>query len=402
MAGTVTVPPSPEVSKIPNKEELAARFAPKKAEPAKVEPPKEAAKGASKPAEPAKAQEFPLETFNKTYNTEFKSPDELKAILENNKKYGETTQKYEEIAKKYRDLEEKSKVNPFADDFAKTINEMRRNGDSPEKIKAFVEINAVDFEKMSNEDKMIWSYRLKNGLTEKEARIALEDEYSIREEDYELSEDLDGEDLKKAKEKIARQIEKETIRLKRDANGVVDSLLEYKKKVSTVEKPEDAFNKKWSEYEPNVKEIAPVIAENYKGLKGIPLSAGKEGDVLTFDFEVPDEFKKAIPSLVNDYLLGEFAQGRPVNLNADGLKQVYRHLDLTLKGYAFDKFILDSNIHTASKVREEMANKFSNGGKKHTGDIPKVEGEPLSNIDRYKQAKLGKAQYFPTLKKETA
>jgi len=309
---------------------------------------------------------FSLEAFNKTYGLELKSPDEVKEYIENAKKYKEESPKFQELGKKYADLELKSKVNPFADEVAQTINEMRKAGEPIEKIRAFIDFQSVDLAKMTNEEKMIKAYQLRDGLTEKEARIAFDDEYSIKEGDYEIDEDGDVE---KQREKIARQIEKDNIRLKRDAKGIDSFLSDYKKTVSTVEKPEEKFKKSWNEYVPQVKEVAPVIANSYKGFE-ISLN-GKQGEEgRPFKLQVPDDFRKEIPQMVENFLMSEFASGHPVTLNQEGVGRINTYLDGVLKAAYFDKYIVDSNIHTESTTEERVTNKFSNSQPRKTDKAP--------------------------------
>jgi len=182
--------------------------------------------------------------------------------------------------------------------------------------------------------------------------------------------------------------ETENIRLKRDAKGIDSFLSDYKKTVSTVEKPEDKFKKDWNDYVPQVKEVAPVIANSYKGLE-ISLN-GKQGEEgRPFKMQVPDDFRKEIPQMVENFLLNEFASGHPVKLNQEGIGKINTYLDGVLKAAYFDKYIVDSNIHTESTTEERITNKFSNSNPKK---VDKAPVELPDALKQWKQERLKKRQ----------
>lgn len=335
------------------------------AQPVKQEQPK---------AEP-KSNPFDIEAFNKTFGTQHKSPDEIKGYFDADKKYKETDSKYQELNKKYTDLELKSKTSPFADPFVEKLNEMKKSGASKDQIKAFVKLNEIgDIASLDVKDRAILKSQLSEGLTEREATRLFNKDYKL---DISQYPDLDEAEA-------LERIEDEKIRLKRDSKGIDSFLSDYVKEVSTVRNPEQEFSSKWKEIEPKVKDIAPVIAESYEGIK-MNLNGKKGDDAIEFAFQVPDEFRKEIPNIVEQYHLSEFAQGRPVPMTQEGLQRTKEYISTVLKAQYFDKFMLDAANHAESVTTERMANKYSNSGRKAAGDQPPVQNEPIDTRSQYKQ-----------------
>lgn len=381
----------PELKPIVAPEEASRRIAEKKGFIPKEQPaqppveqaaPVEAKQPAQKPVE-QKPQEpkvetknpFDIEAFNKTFGTQHKSADELKGYFEADKKYKETHSKFEELNKKYTDLELKSKSNPFADSYVEKLNELKKSGASKDQIKAFNKLNEIgDIASLDIKDRVILKSQLSEGLTEKEATRLFNKDYKLDISQYpDLNED-----------EALERIEDEKIRLKRDSKGIDSFLSDYVKEVSTVRNPEQEFQSKWKEIEPKVNDIAPAIAESYEGIK-MNLNGKKGDEAIDFTFQVPDDFRKEIPNIVREYHLSEFAQGRPVPMTQDGVQRTKDYVSTVLKAQYFDKFMLDAANHAESVTTERMANKYSNSGKKPTGDKPPVPDEPIDTRSQYKQ-----------------
>lgn len=320
-------------------------------------------------------EKIDLDTFNKKFGTTIENEDQLKERLSAFDKYKELDPKYSDLEKRYNDL---AKIDPFANEIVKGFNDLVANNADPQSLQAYVRLNTIDTEKLDPSDKFILTYQLRDGLNEKEAQISFQDEYKTDKSQYEFD-PYEPDEV----ENVEKQIEKEKIRLKRDSKGIDSFLSDYKKEVSKVEKPDD-LSKKWKEYEPNVKQLSPKVAEKYEGLKAVPLTvADGNNEAITFDFQVPDDFREKIPQLVESFLAGKFATGDPLTLNEDGLKQIKNHLDLTLKAHWFDKYLVDSNMHTSSTIREQMANKYSNSNPVERGNkIPQKVADALTEFKK--------------------
>lgn len=346
-----------------------------------------AEKNTGKPVSPTEKKvaetpkEFTLESFNTEFGTKLEKNEDIRSFIDSHGKYNELTPKYEELQTKYNKLELDSKVDPFADDFVKGLNDLVKNGATANQREAYVKLNSVDFDALSPEDRVKLSYELKDGLTAHEARVSFDDEFSINERDYEIDEDGDEE---KQKNDIVRQIEKEKIRLKKESNIAGTYLKDYRKEISA--KPENQLEKQWKEYEPKTKEIASGIANSYSGFE---IANGKEGDdARKYSIAVPEDFKKQIPKIVENYLAGQFASEQPVTLNEQGINQIKSYIDLTLKAVHFDKFMLESNANTEADVTEKMTNKFSNSGDPKKGDHTSTNEERKDSVSLYKQKML--------------
>lgn len=375
--GLATLPPPKEaanpITEIP-KPQIAA--------PVQTTPPP--AKPATPPVEKAEPQ-FDVEGYNKVFGTQHKTQDEIKAIYENDKKYKE---QLTDLNRKYAELSLKSKESPFADESVAKINEMRKLGYTNKQIKSFLEVQDLDISKLENKDKFLKTYELRDGLTEVKAQKLFNSQYKIDRSQYNYDKSaLDDTEIAAKEAEIADKIEIENIRLEQDARGIDSFLSEYKTKTSTVENPQEAFNNKWKQVEPSVKEISSAFANTYDGLK-TSFKVDKDGESIDFTYQVSDEFRKAIPQIIEDYCLSQFAQNRPVPLNQEGMKQVKNHVDRVLKAEMFDKYVVDSGIHLYSKAVEMMANKNSNGSKKQIDQPPVDTTKPLDSRDAYKQKML--------------
>lgn len=352
-----------------------------KSEPPPTTPP---AKVETPPTPPA----FDVAGYNKAFGKEHKTTDEIKSLYDYEDKYKKRDTEFTELNKKYSELTLKSKESPFADELAAKVNQMRKNGATTQQIKSFIEVTDLDLAKLDPKSKFVKTYELRDGLTEVKAQKLFNSQYKIDRSQYNYDKaTLDETEIAQKEVEIADKIEIENIRLEQDARGIDSFLSEYKTKVSTVENQQEAFNKQWKQVEPAVKEVASAFANTYAGLK-TSFKVDKDEEPIDFAYQVSDEFRNAIPQILEDYWISELAQGRPVSLNQDGLKQAKNYVDRVLKAEMFDKYAMDSGVHLYSKAVEKMANKFSNGGKKQIDQPPVDTGKPKDSRDAYKEQTL--------------
>lgn len=253
------------------------------------------------------------------------------------------------------DLREKIKADPFANEFVKTLNQMQRDGKSPDQVKAFMKLQDLgEISKLSPIDAMIEARVLRDGRPADITRKMLERKYGI-------TEDMD---------ELEKQIAEETMR--DDAKADYEYLTSQKKELATPKAEIPAAATQTITREQIISQVAPIkdkIKEQYNSFGELNLTAkfDKDGkpaaDAILFDLPIPNEFKEKIPALVEDFFV---TSNLPVTKeNIEGVKDVINYE--LFKQYGV-KIIQDACVKvqndTEKRVRDEYEHK--GGFKKQT------------------------------------
>lgn len=256
--------------------------------------------------DPAKTaeQEQPKWNFDeelvKITDGKVKTSTDLAGILEKYSKLDDFESRITALDSENNELKAKVNTDPFANELSKKFNELLKGGAKPEQVDAFLKLNKHDnFESMSPYDVKLLALQVKEGLTEKEAKIYLDSAYKLNADDNE-------EDV------IAR----EQIRLKVDARSDREFLQQHKAQVektpvSQQEQQNAAFQQK---HEQHVSQLAPIAKEALKAITFTNQNInGKSDDKAIFaDFTPSEESVKSLPDKV-----AQFIQNEGVNIPAN-------------------------------------------------------------------------------------
>lgn len=298
-------------------------------------------------AEPAKeaTQEQPKwnldEELVKITDGKVKNPAELASILEKYGTISDFESRIAELDNENTSLKAKVNTDPFANELSKKFNELLKGGAKPEQVDAFLKLNKHDnFESMSPYDVKLLALQVKEGLTEKEAKIYLESAYK-------LNADENEEDV------IAR----EQIRLKVDARADREFLQQHKAQVSEApvsqqEAEQAAFQQKHTEH---VNQLAPIAKEALKGISFTNQNInGKADDKAIFaDFTPSEDSINSLPEKVAQFINSE---GLNIPANESGAQRI--------QDFAKSLLILENHqawqqhaVNVAEKkIREEYHN----------------------------------------------
>ena len=252
---------------------------------------------------------------------------------------------YDTLAQEKAELEEKLKVDPFANDYVKTLNEMVKGNKSADEIEAFTKISRLDVDNMSAVDAKVMKM-VKDGYGEAIARQIVTNDFPI--EDYEEG-------------STERMILEEKLRV----SSLDDrkALKEWKKDLTTVD------NTAQTEAEQNrlngiaaaeahkkaVVAALPKIAESIKGLGERNLN-GKEGDeAVKLNFDYNAEFKAELPQKLASFFLDGKMEVSEENIE---FAQKYLRADYLEKN--FDQLSQSIFKHAEALTTERMVNKYEN------------------------------------------
>jgi len=252
---------------------------------------------------------------------------------------------YDTLLTTKTELEEKLKVDPFANDYVKTLNEMVRTGKSADEIENFTKISRLNIDELSPVDAKVM-VMVKNGYDAKIAKEIVEEDFPI--EDYEpgTPERARLEEKLRVSSLEDRKILKE---FKKDLT-TVDNSAAVQAETNRLQLIADAENHKKS-----VKQIIPTISEKISGLGEKNLN-GKEGDqAVKLNFDYNAEFKSQLPVKLESF----FLDGRmEVNDENVALAEKYIRADYLEKN--FDTIAQSIFKHAEALTEERMVNKYEN------------------------------------------
>lgn len=257
---------------------------------------------AAEPAigEPAKQPEQAQPKFNldeelvKITDGRVKSQTELAGILDKYSQFDDFESRLKATEDENLSLKAKVATDPFANDLSKKFNDLLKGGAKPEQVDAFLKLNKHDnFESMSAYDAKLLALQVKEGLTEKEAKIYLESSYKLNPDEHD-------------EETIAR----EQIRLKVDARGDREFLTSHKAQVSQAPASEYEQQQALQEQKQaqHIDKLAPIAQNALKGINFTNQNInGKADDKAMFaDFTPSQESLNTLPDKVAQFIKNEW------------------------------------------------------------------------------------------------
>jgi len=252
---------------------------------------------------------------------------------------------YDQLVSAKTELEEKLKVDPFANDYVKTLDSMIRSGKSADEIENFTKISRLDLDQISAIDAKVM-VMVKNGYSEAIARQIVEDEFPL-----ELYEEGTRE----------RMILEEKLRVSSLEDRNI--LKEYKKDLTTIDTSAQtqAENERLTAiataeaHKQTVKQQIPKIAEALTGLGEINLN-GKEGDeAVNLKFDFKDDFKAGLPKALESF----FLDGQ-MEVNEDNIKLAQGYIAADYLQKNFGQISQAIFKHAEAITTEKMVNKYEN------------------------------------------
>lgn len=264
--------------------------------------------------------------------------DTLKSFLTKGKEY-------DTILSKNTELEEKLKVDPFANEFSKSFNDMLKSGKSKDEIDAFYKASTLDIDALSAKEAKVMQM-VREGYNAEIAKKMVEKEFPI--DEYE-----EGDE--------ERQILEEKLRV--SAISAKESLKQWKKDVMTVDttladqaeqqRLESIANEQSRRTQ--IKQNAPTIASQFTGLGELNLN-GKEGEeALKLKFDYSEDFKSQLPQRIESFFTDGLMELTPENIKH---AEHYAKADYLVKN--IDSIVQDVFKHAVSITEERMVNKYEN------------------------------------------
>lgn len=304
-----------------------------------------------------------------TENSEglFTDVESFKSALPKIKEYDEKIGAYDTILKEKTELEEKLKVDPFVNEFTKTLDSMIRAGKSADEIENFTKISRLDIDQISATDAKVM-VMVKNGYSEAIARQIVEKDFPL--DDYEegstersiLEEQLRVSSLQD--KQILKDYKKELTAVDNSAQEQANAQLEQNRLAEIA---------KNNAHIQAVKQTVPKIADTIVGLGEINLN-GKEGEEavkLNFDFNA--DFKANLPKALESFFLDGQMEVNEENI---ALAKGYLEADYLQK----NKEAIFQSIykHADALATERTVNKYEN----RTGLPAETLPANTSNIDK--------------------
>lgn len=302
-----------------------------------------------KQPEQQKAPEFNLEDeLQKLTNGEIKSKDQLSEILGKAKTLSDLEGQMKTLNEENTNLKAQANTNPFADDFTKRLNDLRKANASQNTIDAFIRINRVDnIDDLSPVDARILSLQIKEGLTSQEAEDYVYGSYKLKNAD---PDDTDEE----------AKVRMDTLRLKVDSNADKEFLKTHKAEVSSlpVDNSKIEAEKQQQKHQEHVQTLTPIAKTiaNSVVFKEININ-GKDGEAaVKMDLNYTDESK----SLVEQKLL-EIVQQNGVTIpnTPEGIKVLNDVAENMYVNLNWKRWLAESTNATEKRVRAEYHNPSS-------------------------------------------
>lgn len=263
-------------------------------------------------------------------------------------------------------LREQAKVDPFANEFVKTLNQMQRDGKSAEQVRAFMQLQDLgDISKLSPVDAMIQARVLRDGRDPEVAKAQLERKYGI-------TEGMDEMDRKVAEANMAD-----------DAKADYEYLHSQKKELATPAQAAPAPVVQQLSREAIVNQVAPIkekVKEQFQTLGEVNLNGKLEKDGVTpakdailFDLPIPAEFKAKVPEIIENFFV---EQGIPVT--QENMKTALGVVNYELFNQYGVQIIQAACNQTASVTEKRIRAEYESKGGLPNGKTP---AKPINASD---------------------
>lgn len=250
---------------------------------------------------------------------------------------------YDRIKQERDDFEAKTKVDPYASDYVRILNELVKKGATPDQLNNFQKINSIgDIDTLSPVDAKVAKLVLIDGYKEDVARKMVAREFPI--DDYEAGSD-------------DRQITEEQLRVASNADKT--QLADYKAKTSTIATLNDDAKlqalAQQQQHQAYVKQTVPSIASQINGMGEIAFKDDKGVEQGKLKFDYPAEFKARIPAILEEY----FMDGQ-TPINNDTIQQAFKTANAA---YLDENFpVLSQRIWESAYAKglQDATNKYEN------------------------------------------
>lgn len=266
-------------------------------------------------------------------------------------------------------LRAKVAENPFANDFIKTLDQMQRDGKSPEQVKAFMELqNLGDISKLSPINAMIEARRIRDNRDPDIARRQIEKKYGITENMDEKEREVIDADMAD------------------DAKADYEYLQSQKKELATPVASAPAAAVSTLTREAIVSQVAPIkekVKEQFNTLGEINLTGKVDdkgnaaADAILYDLPIPAEFKEMIPQMIENFFV---EQGLPVT--QDNMKTALGVVNYELFNQFGVKIIQTACNQTAAETEKRIRAEYTNTNglpKPNTPAKPSINANDLSD-----------------------
>lgn len=218
----------------------------------------------------------------------FKSEEDYKSALSKIKDYDALSQKVQVL--------ESEKESIFANDYIKKLNNLHKEGYSPEQIKSFNNlIELGDIKTLDPKEALIQNEILNNGRTRVLAEKIVSNRYGLN--DLSLDDDtLTPEEIEERKD----QLEIVNARMEDDAKPVIQGFEKELEGLNNIESPEQkALDEaaKRKAYENALEPFVSKLQESFP--KKIVLPTGEEG--VEFAYDLPEDFLESVKSEAKEY-----------------------------------------------------------------------------------------------------
>lgn len=290
----------------------------------------------------------------------FTDVDSFKSAIPKIKEYDLRVSENETLLKQKEELEAKLNVDPFVNEFTKTLDSMIRAGKSADEIENFTKISRLNLDEISSVDAKVM-VMVKNGYSESIARQKVERDFPIEEHE-------EGS--------VERSILEEELRVSSLQDRQI--LKDYKKELTAVDTSaqQAAQNEaerlkldgiaKLKAHTDFVKQSVPKIVENIQGLGEVNLNGKKDAEALNLNFDYNDEFK----SLLSQKLEAFFLDGQ-MEVNDENIAEAKRYIKADYLERNFEQIAQSIAKHVESVTAEKYVNKYENrtGLPAETGNV---------------------------------
>jgi hypothetical protein len=289
-------------------------------------------------------------------------------LIKNVDDIGTFAAEHQRLLEENRSLKEKSEVNPFANEYSRTLNQMFADGKSEEQIEAFVSLNKLgEISELSPIEAMVQEKVLKDGRNPEIARKQIEKRFGITEfmsdEERELAQ-ADLEDASKESYKYLQDFKKDlTTPTSQSPNGaVVDAVSADVIKTQIAPIKEKAYE--------SFKSLGEINLNGKVDKDGKPLE-----DAVLFNMAVPDDFRKLVPDLLEAFHLSN-----NLAVTDESLKNAMEYVNFELFNQRGVELIQTACIHYGNTVEKRIREEYENqGGLTHR----RGTGSAQANTDEF-------------------
>lgn len=258
---------------------------------------------------------------------------------------------YDSLLTQKAELEQKLSVNPFHNEFVSKLNEFYKTGANEDQIKNFIKVSSIDLDKLSPVELKV-AAMVKEGYNEDIARQIVERDYPI-----DSFEEGDAERaIIEEKLRVSSKADYESLKQwKADASKVDNSQAELLAQQQEQQRLQTIAQE--SQYQQQVEQVAPKIAEVLTGIGELTIKPGKEGEyeAMKMQFDYNDDFKSKVPDMVSNYFLDTKAP-----INEESYAECKEYINAHYLATNIESIIQANTRHVEAITWEKAVNKYEN------------------------------------------